>query len=242
MGWTVPHERVEQKSAVTALTSVTLITVLRLAVLAALTACSFEHGIPEAGAALDASPGVDAPMVVDAQGSVAADAAIDAPPPCADDDQDGECNEDDDWPCGEEPSEPSATMVMTGNNGKTRHTITEVELDDSGRLAVASPQENLSLELHYEITDTACPSNCVDQLEIGWSPGNRAGCVFDAPVSKQNGAKGDVSVTIRAPSTPGVYDLRANIGQNYSCNYNGANNWWGGAPGPTRTIAKLCVH
>lgn len=217
---------------------------LRLAVFAALAACSFEHGIPEAGGngALDASPGVDAPMVVDAPETVAPDAAIDAPPPCTDDDDDGVCNDDDDWPCGEKPNQPSATMTMTGNNGKTSHTITMVDLEDSGRMAVASPQENLSLTFHYEITDTACPGNCVDQIEVGWSPGGRAGCVFDSAVSKQNGAEGNISVDIRAPSTPQVYDLRANIGQNYSCNYNGANSWWGDAPGAAQTIAKLCVH
>lgn len=217
---------------------------MRLAVIALLAACSFEHGIPELGGSGDdpmQDAGVDAPMVLDAQ-AVTADAPADAPPPCADDDDDGVCNDDDDWPCGVKPAAPGPAMMMTGNNGKTRHTITLIDLDDTGQLAVADPQEVLSLAFHYEIKDTACPGNCVDQIEVGWSPGGRAGCVFDQGVSKQNGAEGNISVTIRAPSTPRVYDLRANIGQNYSCNHNGANSWWGDPPGASRTIAKLCVH
>lgn len=47
---------------------------------------------------------------------------------------------------------------------------------------------------------------------------------------------------IRTPGTAGVYDLRVNLGQNYSCTYNGATGWWGGTPSTSRTIAKLCVH
>ncbi|HEY5944921.1 MAG TPA: hypothetical protein VIV40_05490 [Kofleriaceae bacterium] len=213
---------------------------MRLVVLwsLALTACSFEHGkgasigtdrpdAPWSGQAADAPLGVDAQV-----------APVDTP--CADDDGDGVCNGADTWPCGAEPAAPSATVAFTGNNGQTSTTITSVNLDNTGTLAVATSQENLSLTLHYDVQDTACQQACIDQVEIGWEPGGRTMCVFDDAVSKQTGVANTVSVTIRAPQAKNVYDLRVNLGQNYSCGT--SKSWWGGTPGATRTIAKLCVH
>jgi hypothetical protein len=172
------------------------------------------------------------------------DAAIDAVTACPDDDTDGVCNNVDDWPCGAKPTAPSATLAWTRNSGETQVTITNVNLDGTGRLAVATPGENISLTFSYAIADTACQGNCVDQLEIGWvPPGSRMMCVFDNAVSKANGASGTVNTTVQARSTPMVYDLRIELGQNYSCSYGGASSWWDGqAPGTNRTIAKLCVH
>jgi hypothetical protein len=121
-------------------------------------------------------------------------------------------------------------------------TISQVALDGTGRLAVATPGEMISVAFHYDIDDTACPQSCVDQIEIGWVPGRRDSCPFDDTVPKQTGAQGNVNTQIRAPNMPGIYDLRANIGQNLSCTSNGANNWWNGTPAASRTFAKLCVH
>ena len=81
-----------------------------------------------------------------------------------------------------------------------------------------------------------------DQIEIGYQPGNRIECPFDNGVSKQNGASGTWTGNLTAPATPGSYDLRTNIGQNYSCTYMGANSWWNGTPPADWTIAKLCVQ
>lgn len=181
-------------------------------------------------------------VVVDAPTVLPVDAKPADAPPCADDDSDGICNNVDDWPCGTKPTAPNATMTMTGNDGDTVHTITQVNLDATGRLAVAVSQENVAFSFHYDITDTSCPGNCVDQIEVGWVAGGRSGCPFDATVSKQNGATGNWAGTIRTPTNKGTYDLRANIGQNYSCTYQGATGWWGGTPAASRTIAKLCVH
>ncbi len=224
------------------LTSVTLKSVRRLIAVVLVGGCSFEHGVLAPGDG-GGSGSVDASGV--ASDAAVIDAAIDArpiDPPCEDADEDGVCNDIDDWPCGAKPSDPGATIAFSNNNGATNTTITGVSLD-GGRLVVASPQEMLSLMLTYEIDDKACAQACIDQIEVGWVPGGRAGCVFDDEVPKQNGVDGTVSVMIRAPMTRQVYDLRVNLGQNYSCNYGGANGWWGGTtPAPTRTIAKLCVH
>ncbi len=207
----------------------------------ALAACSFEHGWPTSGGSgPDADidpPAPDAAVVV-----TPPDASIDAPPPpCPDDDTDGVCNDIDDWPCGAKPTAPGTSMTISGNNGDSRLTITMVNLDGTGRLAVATPGENMNLTLRYDIDDTACPQACIDQVELGWETGvGRIGCVFDDTVSPQNGAAATVNITVRAPMTRKVYDLRANLGQNYSCG--NTSNWWGGTPDATRTIAKLCVH
>jgi hypothetical protein len=44
-----------------------------------------------------------------------------------------------------------------------------------------------------------------------------------------------------APTSPGVYELRINIGQNFSCTYQGAHTWWGGNE-PPDVVGKVCVH
>ena len=215
----------------------------------ALVACSFEHGIPVPGGGNNPDAPVigepDAPVVVvDAPPTVMpVDAKPADAPPCADSDTDGICDNVDDWPCGAKPTDPGTMMTMTGNSGATNIKLTQVNLATTGRYAVATTQQNISITFSYTITDTSCPGNCVDQIEIGWVAGGRSSCPFDNAVSKQNGASGNISTMIRTPTNPGSYDLRANIGQNYSCTYNGATGWWGGTtPSSTRTIARLCVH
>jgi hypothetical protein len=69
-------------------------------------------------------------------------------------------------------------------------------------------------------------------------------CLFDDDVSKQNGLDTTLNFNIRTSTTPKVYDLRVNLGQNYACGANGNNGWWpnGTVPPSTKTIAKVCVH
>lgn len=198
--------------------------------------CSFEHGLlPDDDHA--SPPDAAVPATGDAP---LADASVQ--PSCDDDDGDGVCNEDDDWPCGGKPDAPPASVTLVVNDGKTRVTITLVTLDIQGQRAVARPNENLQLTFTFSIRDTACGGNCRDQIEVGWVPGNRLGCPFDNAVDKQDGAAGVRTTSIRAPNQVGVYDLRFDLGQNYSCNHDGANTWWNGEPPASQTIAKLCVH
>jgi hypothetical protein len=73
----------------------------------------------------------------------------------------------------------------------------------------------------------------------------RLACPFDGVVSNTNGAQGTIAAqSLIAPTTPGSYDVRINVGQNFSCTGGGATNWWpnGAAPPAALTIAKLCVH
>ena len=172
------------------------------------------------------------------------DTALDTPPaPCPDADGDGVCDAVDDWPCGARPTAPATTVTLTKNAGQTNITLSAIAMVGGPQLVVATPGQALTFGLHYAITDTACAS-CVDQIEVGFVPGNRTGCVFDAAVSSTTGASGDVTgAMVDAPATAGTYDFRAHIGQNYSCNFGGATGWWGGTPpGAAATLVKLCVH
>jgi len=197
-------------------------------------ACSFRThaaGDDGAGAAVDASHGT-----IDA----ARDAAAVSPDACADSDSDGICDAVDDWPCGAKPTSSGASVAIA-HGGATNASVTSISIS-GGQLIVVAPGAALPVQFHYAITDTACGGNCIDQLELGYVPGDRVECVFDQAVSKSSGATGNTSTSVNAPATAGSYDLRIGIGQNYSCTYGGASTWYYGQPDSTQTLAKLCVH
>src|SRR5262245_54574854 len=191
----VTHAAFQQKSELPTPASVTVNIELRFVLVWSLAACSFEHGIPLGGGNgnTDAASDTGGPVVVDAP---PIDAKPDAPPGCADADGDGICNSVDDWPCGAKPTTPSATVTMSGNNNKTTIDISAVNLANTTRMAVAAATANVTLDFDYDISDTACPGNCVDQIEMGWVTGSRSGCPFDGVVSKQNGASGSIQTMI----------------------------------------------
>lgn len=193
----------------------------------------------------------------DARGSgVDVDAAPDAagpPPPdgpkpgCADgdDDHDGVCNAVDDWPCGARPTDPPASHVFPAEpTTKTTLSLSSIALAgaDTRSLAIRGGG-TFTLATAYGITDKACTQDCSAQIEVGLSP-IRAGCLFDAKVSKQLGATGQGSFAIDVPfvTRPTVFELRARIGHNFSCTYDGADTWYYGEPGAARTIAYVCVY
>jgi hypothetical protein len=86
--------------------------------------------------------------------------------------------------------------------------------------------------------DLACPV-CSDQVEIGFVPGSRVYCAYDA--TPASGAMGSSTRSFTAPAAPGLYDLRFNLGQNYSCAYMGASDWWNGPPPDRRRFGAVCV-
>ena len=203
-------------------------------------ACSFDHGAAGQAAGTDARSvdgrSIDGRLV---------DARIDAAKPidaCPDADGDGVCDAVDTWPCGPAPTSPGATLTMTGNSGATSVALTTMSFGAGGQLVVAAPGASVTYTMHYQVTDTACPGDCIDQIEIGFVTGSRYNCPFDAAVSKASGASGTISTTIKVPTTAGSYDIRTNIGQNFSCTSGGATGWWNATPGATWTVAKLCVH
>jgi hypothetical protein len=205
--------------------------------------CTFQpsQGTQSGG---DAPAGTHDAAILDAPGHVFLDAPakvfMDAP--CSDDDGDGVCNAVDDWPCGAKPTAPANHLELTDNGGHTDFKLTNIALGGTGTLAVAAPGAAVRIQLDYNAQDSAC-ADCVDQLEIGWHPaGQRAGCIFDDDVPAQGGRQGSINTTaFTAPTAPGVYELRINIGQNYSCTYQGAHTWWGGTE-PPDVVGKVCVH
>jgi len=209
--------------------------VVRLILVLVVTGCGFSPASPS-GSVADGGPPSEAGA---SDATQFLDAAL-----CPDDDGDGVCNAVDTWPCGAMPGALGTQLAMTANGTATSFTLTMIDVNAQGRFVVAAPNTTVPVHLHYAITDSACATSCIDQLEIGWSaPGNRTSCVFDDSVPDPGGSAGNVTAaTIKLPATAGVYDIRANIGQNYSCTYQGASTWWGTAPGTTRTLAKVCVH
>ena len=165
--------------------------------------------------------------------------APDAPPDaCVDSDHDGICDDVDGFLCGD-PAPPATTVDMTGNNGDTDITLTSIKANGAQMLTV-TPGASIAVAFSYQIEDTACSQACRDQIEVGWVPGTRLGCVFDATVNPNSGAQGNAAKTLTAPTAPGAYDLRANIGQNNSCG--NTTTWWSSTPGDSRTLARVCVH
>lgn len=198
-------------------------------------ACSFQPAAlaPPGGGA--PAPGIDAARPIDAP------PAIDAAPPdaCTDVDGDGVCDSQDDWLCGANPTPPPSTVTITRGAGVV--TMTAISLGGA-QVVTAAPSQMLPLSFHFAITDTSCPDDCIDQIEYGFEPGGRIGCGYDDDTSKEDGASGTVNRMVKAPGTPGIYELRTNLGQNYGCTYKGASTWWQGTPPATSDIALLCVH
>jgi len=142
--------------------------------------------------------------------------------------------------CADDAGAVPSTVILTRNSGQTKLTLSSISLSGSQMPTVAAGSSALLL-FHFDLQDTACSGTCVDQIEIGFIPGPRIGCVFDSSVPKSTGTQGDIGMTVTAPTTPGRYDFRVNIGENFSCTYNGATNWWGATPPPSATIARVCV-
>ena len=201
-------------------------------------ACSFQPARLRPPGQDAPAPGLDAARPADA---ATPDAPVaDAPPDaCTDEDQDGVCDDQDDWLCGANPTPPPSTVTITRNQGAV--TMTDISLGGA-QVLTAAPSQMLPMSFHYAITDTSCPKDCIDQIEYGLEPGGRIGCGYDDDTPKAGGASGTVTRMVKAPSTPGIYELRTNLGQNYGCTYKGASTWWQGTPPSGNDIALLCVH
>lgn len=198
-------------------------------------------------------PPIDAPQDIDAPGP-AIDAPmqmIDAPmqmidAPCQDDDMDGDCNAVDTWPCGPPPTMPGNTVSWDNVDGQQRHqTITLTGALAGGmKLLVVAPGQTFTVASGYAILDCIC-SGCIDQIQVGLVPGATKQCIYSNNPACSPATTGNGNATLTAPMTPGVYDVRFRMGQDFSCNGNSGNNigWWDNmAPGAAQTVAKICVH
>jgi len=171
---------------------------------------------------------------------------------CIDSDHDGVCDSVE-WPCAPTlPAPVQSQITMSANppqsgssTPQTVFIIDNATVNGVTRL-VAAHGVAATIALHYDITDTACPVACQDQIEIGWVAGDRSGCLIDTPINGNVAATISNNTVVRFPQTPGAYDLRVNIGQNFSCDHGPpgvtTNGWWKHDPGDNQTIARVCVQ
>lgn len=185
----------------------------------------------------------DVPVAIDAAIDAATDAAIDAP--CPDDDMDGVCNAQDLWQCGPQPPIPGNAVTLDTEQNGNRQTVTLTGTTlGTGKLRTVAPGATFTVSADYAILECIC-MGCIDQIQVGLVPGNLKSCIYsDNPPCAQSDT-GNGTVTLTAPNTPGVYDVRFRVGQDFSCNGNSGNavGWWTGqAPGAAATVAKICVR
>lgn len=166
----------------------------------------------------------------------------DAPPTdalCGDGDGDGDgiCNNADDWPCGSKPDNLADEMI--DSNGDRSWGADSIVIGDQQRVVVAANGMFPSAFRWNLKVNCGGPAQCFAFLEIGYGA-TRIGCVRggialsnDATIIFEN------NYEVRAPATPGLYELRLNAARQDDCGDDGL--WFGGDPGPESTIAHVCV-
>ncbi|HEY4178542.1 MAG TPA: hypothetical protein VGM90_16960 [Kofleriaceae bacterium] len=221
-----------------------------LAIVVVLAGCGFQ--VSGGQTAVDDQPGDDQPPPPDTQTVIdaAIDAAIDAPPidACVDDDGDGVCNVDDDWPCGPKPNAVGSPIAWMNTNGQGKTEVTQVSNTKLGggnaNLYVVAPNTSFNLVADYSIYDCICPG-CIDQVQIGFATDatytDAPKCLYSGTLSGNcmTAKTGNQTVSLKAPGSSGtVYDVVFGRAQANSC----GGGWWPGMPAPNTTVAKVCVH
>jgi hypothetical protein len=215
--------------------------------------CGFQVGLggqnPPGDADADDAP---ADATIDGEIDAPVDPPIDAPitmvdAPCADDDDDSVCNELDTWPCGAQPQAPGSPITLEETQGSDlmRVRLSNTALSGGQRLHTVAPGGTFTVSADYSIVDCIC-EGCIDQIQIGLVPGTTKQCLYSGnPGSPcQTATTGNASRTLTAPTTPGVYEVRFRLGQDFDCDGQQNNNtgWWTNVPpGPNQTVALVCV-
>lgn len=189
----------------------------------------------------DACPN-DSPNDPDGDGVCTSVDSCPAGPDDADEDGDSIANACDDWPCGEKPAAPPA--IVTWATANENVSLSTVDVSSMGNRAVVDASSMVSVSASYSIIDCQC-TGCIDQIEVGFHTIGKAACLYNGnPQGGGNCSTPTLGVQTRmfmAPSTPGVYELRFNRGNDSSCQANGA--WWANvAPGAGNTFALVCVQ
>jgi hypothetical protein len=156
---------------------------------------------------------------------------------CDDVDQDGVCDAVDDWPCGATKPEALTNRVRDGELGRGWG-ADNVVIGDGRRVVVDAGAEYHAVFDWGIFIYCGGPSSCKAQLEVGYGA-TQTGCLYDDDVSSSQIKDGHIDGMLRAPATPGTYQLRINAGRRSSC---GTNAWYGREPGDNSTLAIVCVH
>jgi hypothetical protein len=243
---------------------------LALPILLALAGCGFQvsGGQPIMGD--DQPSGDDAapPDVMTPDGPP--DADIDAP--CADEDSDGVCNEDDvcaegndhddedhdtvpdhcdDWPCGVRPAPVGSPVAWNnagtyhGQDATERTMLSNTKLGGtSSNLYVVAPNTQISLVSDYSIYDCICPT-CIDQVQVGFATN---ATYSEHPKCLFSGTLNTNCTVPKTGTTTVSIKAPAQPGVVYDVVFGRAQatscggDWWPGMPAPNSTVAKVCVH
>lgn len=138
----------------------------------------------------------------------------------------------DPWPCTElpTPADPITSEFITISNAR---------LGEGGNRAVVRSGDSVRVRFDWFIDDDGC-SSCTDQIELGTQRG-RLACVYnDVPPPAGDAGSFDNPLMVEGP--PRVIELRFNLGQNFSCDANGADDWWPAAPTVGNNFALICVR
>ena len=142
--------------------------------------------------------------------------------------------------CSQLPIKPPDLIDESQNAGATTLRISAFKFDNGTSYFVGAAGVPIQAGFKYSWLDTACAGSCVDQIEIGYVPGDRLGCPFDAVVPKNMPTGGTLSYAIIAPTASGWTSVRLAIGQNTSCT--SATTWFFGPPPATDIVGYVCVH
>lgn len=204
--------------------------------------CSFERaGLPvEQGDDDDDTPLADARVepTVDARPMM-----IDAAIPCTDDDADGICNGDDDWPCGVKPQIALPASTADGDLGAS---VLALLLDGGSNVMTHGPGGDVILTTSTRLRDSndSC-MQCSDQVELGFAGEARVHCFDYGNVPQDTDQfRNTLGVQIPVPTTPGRHDLTFQIAQANNCNSEGGDRrdgWYQRVP-TTPIIGAICVH
>ncbi|MEO8552684.1 MAG: hypothetical protein ABI678_22055 [Kofleriaceae bacterium] len=158
-----------------------------------------------------------------------------------DDDQDGVCNGDDDWPCGAKPGSPD-DFHITGFGYDYRDS--NVKLDGQGKLAVIEPGTAFSVDFDYSLTvPCATGTTCHVVIETGTQAGKQ-GCGSEANVVGQQvlvfqiGTTGGHAANNLTIGTPGQYRILSDGSKATAC----GSSWIQGSPSNDFTLGFVCVH
>src|SRR5215207_4244801 len=133
----------------------------------------------------------------------------------------------------------SAQYVIPTSPGFAGVTISNVRISEGNNIAFVSPGSTFSVSMDYSIVDPGCPG-CIDEIEVLFSTDNPFSCIYTG-VPAVEGASGNATLEVTAPSTPGVYFLGFDRAQHFSCGEALEAGWWSGAPDTSRFIANVIV-
>jgi hypothetical protein len=117
----------------------------------------------------------------------------------------------------------------------TYMTITHVQINGGGSTAHVAPGATFTISGSFNILDNSCP-DCSDSVVVGLQTGATPSCLFHGVEGPAPGFTGAGSTKLTAPTSNGVYNIVAHVGQN------GCHTWDYGVPGNAFVIGAIAVY